>query len=249
MPGENNPSPLVSIIIVTYNDGVWLPRCLASLRQQTIYPQLELIVADNASTDSTPATAQGLLKDWPNGRFLSTGGNIGFGPGNNRGATLAHGQYLYFINSDTWFEPDCIEQLYRAAEKNSAPAAAATILEYADDTLIAWGSSGIDCFGNPVSPPANQNPAPIFCIAGFFFIRKDVFDRIGRFYEQYFMYGEELDISWRLWICGETIAPAFDARVHHLGAVGVNPDGGTKPTENRTSEMKRFYANRNQLLS
>jgi GT2 family glycosyltransferase len=249
MPATPNPSPLVSVIITTYNDGDWLPRCLESLKRQSIFNKIEVIIADNASTDGTTATAQNLLADWSNGRFLQNDGNIGFGSGNNRGAAIAQGKYLYFINSDTWFEPDCIEKLYQAAEQNSVAAASATILEYADDTLIASGSDGFDCFGNPVSPSAGRQPKPIFCIAGFYFIRKEVFDRIGSFDEAYFMYGEELDISWRLWICGEKIVPAFDAKVHHRGAVGVNPDGGIKPTENRTSQTKRFYANRNHLLT
>lgn len=234
---------------MTYNDGAWLPRCLESLQRQSIFGEIEVIIADNASTDGTTATAQKLLTGWQNGQFLQNGGNIGFGAGNNRGAAVARGKYLYFINSDTWFEPDCIEKLYQAAERDSAAAAGATILEYADDTLIAQGSDGFDCFGNPVSPSAGRPPKIIFCIAGFYFIRKEVFDRIGGFDEAYFMYGEELDISWRLWICGEKITPAFDAKVHHRGAVGVNPDGGIRPITNRTSEKKRYYANRNHLLT
>jgi N-acetylglucosaminyl-diphospho-decaprenol L-rhamnosyltransferase len=249
VPVETITVPLASIVIVTYNDGVWLTRCLESLQAQTLFGHIEVIVVDNASADGTAGTAQKLLEGWPNGRFLQGGGNIGFGPGNNRGADLARGKYLYFINSDTWFEPDCVEQLYLAAERASAAAAGATMLEYGDDTLIARGSDGMDCLGNPVSPHGHQFPKPLFCIAGFLFIRKDVFDRIGHFDERYFMYGEELDMCWRLWLSGETIVPAFDAQVHHRGAVGVNPDGGAKPTENRTSELKRFYANRNHLLS
>ena len=62
------------------------------------------------------------------------------------------------------------------------------------------------------------------------------------------MYGEEMDISWRVWISGEKIVPALAARVHHRGAASVNPVGGNKIIENRTSTNKRFLANRNGLL-
>lgn len=55
--------PLVSVIIVTYNDGIWLSRCLESLRKQSISENLEVIVADNASTDDTAAIARTLLTD------------------------------------------------------------------------------------------------------------------------------------------------------------------------------------------
>ncbi|HNQ74099.1 MAG TPA: glycosyltransferase family 2 protein [Verrucomicrobiota bacterium] len=240
---------LVSVIIVLYNDGAWLPRCLESLRQQTLASRCEVIVADNASTDDSAQIAQQLLAGWPGGRFLSTGGNVGFGPGNNRAAAVARGRYLYFINCDTWFEPDCLEQLYTAAERRAAAAAGATILEYADDTLTARGSDGMDLCGNPVAPRRDGVPDRLFCIAGFYFIRREVFARIGQFDERYFMYGEELDLSWRLWACGEQVVYAGRARVHHRGAVGVNPDGGVKPRVHRTSELKRYYANRNQLLT
>ncbi|MCO5052368.1 MAG: glycosyltransferase family 2 protein [Verrucomicrobiae bacterium] len=249
MSTDDNESPAVSVIIVIYNDGAWLPRCLESLRQQTLAPRFEVIVADNASNDDSAQIAQHLLADWPAGRFLQNGANLGFGPGNNRAAAAARGQYLYFVNSDTWFEPDCLEQLYTAAEQNAAAAAGATVLEYADNTLIARGSDGLDLFGNPVSPSHNRIPEPLFCIAGFYFIRRNVFERIGQFDERYFMYGEELDLSWRLWVCGEKVVYAKRARLHHRGAVGVNPEGGIKPTVHRTSELKRFYANRNQLLT
>jgi GT2 family glycosyltransferase len=62
------------------------------------------------------------------------------------------------------------------------------------------------------------------------------------------MYGEEMDLSWRIWIAGEQIVAAPKARIHHRGAVGVNPAGGTRIVENRTSIQKRFLANRNRLL-
>ncbi len=62
------------------------------------------------------------------------------------------------------------------------------------------------------------------------------------------MYGEEMDLSWRIWIVGESIIGVPEAKIHHRGAVGVNPDGGVIITGNRTSGRKRFLANRNRLL-
>jgi GT2 family glycosyltransferase len=155
---------------------------------------------------------------------------------------------LYLFSTDTWLEPDCLEQLYRACEQKQADGAGAQILEYQDNSIQAKGSHGFDIFGNPISPPSGKTADPMFCIAGFYFIRRDTYFRLGRLDERFFIYGEEMDLSWRIWITGGLVIPVMAAKVHHRGAVGVNPAGGVKATENRTSVQKRFLANRNSLL-
>lgn len=237
----------VSVILVCYNSRAWLPRCIESLRSQTIFAQTELILVDNASSDNTEAYARELTNGLTNVKIVQTGRNLGFSA-NNQGAQLARGDYLYLLNPDTWLEPDCLEAFVTAMDKEKAEAAGGTILEYEDNTLQAKGSHGFDIFGNPVSPPLPRDPAVLFCIAGFFFIRRDTFTSLGMLDEKFFMYGEEMDLSWRIWISGGRITFVPAARCHHRGAVAVNPAGGTKMTENRTSIQKRFLANRNFLL-
>src|SRR5262245_60733399 len=104
-------SPAISIVILNYNGAKWLDRCLESIRQQTIFERIEVIVADNASSDGSDQLAQKLLEGWPNGRFIANGGNLGYCAGNNRGAAAATGKYLFFLNNDTWLEADCLEKL------------------------------------------------------------------------------------------------------------------------------------------
>ncbi len=240
--------PLVSVIIVCHNDGKWLKRCLDSLRQQSIFDQIELIIADNASEDGSDQLARSLTSDWPNARFLSTGGDNGFDVACNRAAVIAQGKYLYLLNPDTWLERDCLEMFYQAVEAEQAAGAGGTILEYEDDTVQAKGSHGFDVFGNPISPPSGADPQPLFCIAGFFFVRRKDFLELGSLDERFFMYGEEMDLCWRIWLSGRKLVYAPTARIHHRGAVLVNPAGGARPVENRTSLQKRFLANRNMLL-
>ena len=240
--------PLVSVIIVCHNDGKWLKRCLDSLRQQSIFDRIELIIADNASGDGSDQVAQALTVDWPNARFFPTGGDNGFDVACNRAAALARGKYLYLLNPDTWLEPDCLEQFFRTVEGQQAAGAGGMILEYEDNTIQAKGSHGFDVFGSPVSPRRGADPQPLFCIAGFFFIRRDVFLALGMLDERFFMYGEEMDLCWRIWLSGRELVYAPTARIHHRGAALVNPAGGARPVENRTSLQKRFLANRNMLL-
>ncbi len=240
--------PMVTVVLVCHNDGKWLPRCLESLRTQTVFDRMELIIADNASHDGTDVLARRLIADWPNARLLSTGGDNGYDVACNLGAEAAHGQYLYFPNPDTWLEPDCLEQLYATAEREKAGCVGGLILEYEDNTVQARGCIGFDFCGNGIEPPRSRLPDRLLYVQGFFFIRKDLYARLGRFDEKFFMYGEEPDLSWRVWIAGEKIAPALAARVHHRGSASVNPAGGGKIIENRTSPDRRFLSNRNSLL-
>lgn len=134
------------------------------------------------------------------------------------------------------------------AERENAGCAGGLILEYEDDTVQARGSVGFDFCGYAMAPHGHEIPDRLCCVNGFFFIRKDLYARLGGFDEKFFMYGEEMDLSLRVWISGEKIVPAFSARVHHRGAASVNPAGGSTIVENRTSTQKRFLANRNGLL-
>src|SRR3954468_18061270 len=86
--------PIISVVILNYNGARWLERCLASLQEQTIFKRIEVIVADNLSTDGSDRLAEKLVRDWSNGRFIQNGENLGFCEGNNRGAKPAIGEYL-----------------------------------------------------------------------------------------------------------------------------------------------------------
>ncbi len=73
---RNAPArPAISVVVLNYNGARWIKRCLESLRAQTIYAQLEVLVADNASTDGSDVTAETILKNWPNARFVQNGDN------------------------------------------------------------------------------------------------------------------------------------------------------------------------------
>ncbi len=244
------PNPIaVSVVIVNYNCKVWVPRCLESLRLQTCIDRIEVIFVDNQSADGSDLDAGAELARWPNGVFLQTGANLGFGGGGNAGAKIARGKYLYFLNTDVWLEPDCIEELLRCAETQGHGVVGPTMLNYGDDSVQSRGVIGFDIFGFQVDPRKSDTDPRWFCCASFFFIRRELFDRIGGWDAIYFMYGEEMDISWRTWVSGETLSAAPRARIHHRGAAYDNPKGGEKLVELRTNDTKRFCTYRNHLLT
>ena len=96
MPGQ----PLISIVIVNYNGAGWLPKCLESIKTQTIFSRIETIVVDNHSTDDSLAAARRLLVDFPMAGIVQSGENLGFCEGNNVGARAASGKYVFFLNPE-----------------------------------------------------------------------------------------------------------------------------------------------------
>jgi GT2 family glycosyltransferase len=239
----------VSVVVLNYNSAAWLDRCLASLAAQTIAAQIEVIVADNASTDSSDLLAADLLRDKPGWQMLRYWRNLGYCGGNNEAARRARGQFLLFLNTDTWLEPDCLERLMAEVRAAGAVAATPLVMQYRDDTLQSSGERGFDLFGLPCGPEGWSGQQEVLIANGpALFVDAAWFHKLGGFDSQFFMYADEYDLCWRVWVAGGKVILASSARLHHRGSVAVNPTGGQQMLENRTSDTKRFYANRNVLL-
>lgn len=249
-PREHQGSqPKISVIILNYNGLEWLPRCLDSLKRQTLLPEIEILVVDNASTDNSDAYIEERLKQFPRGRLIRNESNLFFCEGNNVGAASAVGEFLLFLNFDLWLEPDCLEKLYKEIKTADADCGTPMVLNYEDDTYQGCGSPGLDLFGMPTQMNLTRQTAEIFAAPGCsFLIRAVTFRKVGGFPREFLMYTEEIDLSWRVWIAGGKVVTVPSARIHHRGEVSVNPKGKTKVVESRTSETKRFLANRNGIL-
>lgn len=241
-------APEISVVVLNYNGAAWLDRCLTSLAGQTIAAQIEIIVADNASTDRSDLLAEDLLQNKPGWRVLHLGRNLGYCAGNNEASQQARGRYLLFLNTDTWLEPDCLEQLLKEVSSANAIAATPLVMDYRDDRLQSVGEGGFDLFGLPSSPSRGSQQDVLIANGPALLVEAVWFRKLGGFDEQFFMYADEFDLCWRVWLAGGRVIAATSARLHHRGAVAVNPDGGEVMLKNRTSDTKRYYANRNNLL-
>jgi GT2 family glycosyltransferase len=156
---------------------------------------------------------------------------------------------LFFLNNDTWLEPDCLEKLLREVQSAQAGAANPLVLDYDDNAMQSLGASGFDWFGLTDAMKPVTATAEIFAACGAaYFIETELFRRVGGFDGEFFLYSDETDLSWRVWISGRRVLAVPAARMHHRGAAAVNPAGGTRLVESRTSTAKRFYATRNGIL-
>ena len=248
--GRTDGQPLVSIIVLNCNGAGWLPKCFETIKAQTILGQIEAIMVDNNSTDDSVAVARRLLADFPCARIVRNSANLGFCEGNNSGARAANGRYLFFLNNDTWMETDCLERLIAGTEKLGAVAATPYVLNYPDNSYQDFGFYGFDLFGLPSPSSPVIASREIFIPGGCsYLIRADVFNLVGMFDADFFIYSDDADLAWRLGIAGYKAAGIFEAKLHHRGAAGVNPAGGIETVEFRTTDKKRFLTNRNSLLT
>ena len=108
----------VSIIIPVYNVEKYLTRCLDSLKRQTL-ADIEIILVDDASTDSSPAMCDKAAEADPRIKVIHKF-NEGAGMARNAGLRIATGEYIGFLDSDDYTEPEMYEALYSAAVKYNA---------------------------------------------------------------------------------------------------------------------------------
>ena len=115
-----------------------------------------------------------------------------------------------------------MERLIAGTEKLGAIASTPYVLNYPDNSYQDFGFYGFDLFGlaSPSSPVTASRE--IFIPGGCsYLIRADVFNQVGMFDADFFIYSDDADLSWRLWIAGYKAAGVVPARLHHRGAAGL----------------------------
>ena len=109
---------MISVIIPAYNVAPLLERCYQSIQTQT-YKDFEVILIDDGSTDQTPEICEELAKNNANTRVVHQK-NSGVSAARNKGIEIASGDYLCFIDSDDYVEPEYLQSLYHAIESADA---------------------------------------------------------------------------------------------------------------------------------
>jgi len=177
--GRAAGQPLVSIVVLNCNGAMWLPKCFETIRAQTIIDRMETVMVDNHSSDDSVAVARKWFADFPSAVIVRNAENLGFCAGNNSGARAAKGQWLLFLNNDTWLEPDCMEKLIAGTEKLGAAASTPLVLNYPDNSYQDFGFYGFDIFGLPSPSAVADGTREIFIAGGCaYLIRADLFNQL-----------------------------------------------------------------------
>lgn len=191
----------VSIIIVNYNGRRFLKRLFETIQAQT-FQNFEVIFVDNDSKDDSVA----FIEEKYGSAKIIRSENLGYGSGCNIGVANAIGKYLIFLNEDMYLPENFLESMIEFRENLSGQekigGVSCKMVDFDSNPSLSPPTLGgmIDIFGFAVK---NKNPKGIFVISGSpFFISRELFEKIGGFNEMIFIYGEDVDLSWRLKIFG-----------------------------------------------
>ena len=207
----------VSIIIVNWNGRDVTMDCVESLIKQD-YPELEIIVSDNGSTDGSIET---LRERFPQVRRVENGENLGFGSAVNRGIEAGFGDYFLFLNNDLVLQVDAVRELVRVLDADSkAGAVIPKILYYEKrDTINSFGvrvNYTSVCCPNRIhcKDSIDLKPYETAC-GGIFMFRREVYEMVGGFDPDLFLYHEDHDLSWRIRLAGWSLQVIPSAVAYH----------------------------------
>jgi GT2 family glycosyltransferase len=235
------PLPKIAVVILNWNGKHYLEQFLPSV-MSTTYSNLELIVADNGSTDQSLSF---LKSHYPSIRLITFENNMGFARGYNQALKLVDSDYYVLLNSDVEVTPGWLEPMVELLENDRAIAACQPkLLSYNNKTLFEYsGAAGgwLDKYGYPFAKGRvfdiceedhgqYDQSEPIFWASGAaLFIRSQVFHQSLGFDEYFFAHQEEIDLCWRIQLAGHKIYSCPASVVYHVGG-GTLPRGNTKKT-------------------
>ncbi len=225
----------LSIIIVNWNSGRDAAECIASIQSSLAGLMYEIVVVDNASSDDS---CQILERQFPSVRLVRSDENVGFARGNNLGFAHSFGRTILFLNPDTRILGRAIQTLYAALQASERIGAVSckllnrdltvqttcihrfpTVVNQLLDTdwlkrcfprLRIWG----------IRPLFEKNKGSVVVEAvpgTCLLIQREVFEKVGLFSTDYFMYGEDLDLCWKIRQAGYEVHYVADASVVHYG--------------------------------
>lgn len=240
-----NNTPLVSIISVNYNQAQVTCALLASLQHIT-YPNVEVIVIDNASPSEDPTC---IIEQFPQINLIRSPQNLGFAGGNNLGIVAAKGKYVLFLNNDTEVEPNFLEPLVELFETNpKAGIASPKIIYYNTDNIIQYaGCQGINPWtgrGHTIGTNEkdlgqhNTSFATELAHGAAMMLPLDVIRKVGLMPELYFLYYEEHDWCHMVKRAGYECHYVGKTTVYHKESISVG----------KASALKTHYMYRNRLL-
>lgn len=207
----------LSIIIVNYNVKLFLEQCLCSVEKAISSIRSEIIVIDNNSSDNS---IEYLTPKYPSVTFIENKENAGFAKGCNQGLAIAKGKYILFLNPDTIVAEDCFTKCISFFEDHPDAGAlgikmidgSGQFLRESKRSFPSPSTSLYKLFGLANLFPTsktfskyhlgnlseNENNEVDVLAGAFMMIRKEVLDQVGSFDEIFFMYGEDIDLSYRI---------------------------------------------------
>ena len=208
---------MLSVVIVNYNVKYYLEQCLESVRRASQGRQVEVFVVDNLSTDGSVPY---LRERFPEVTFIENNENVGFARANNQAIRQSRGEYVLLLNPDTILCEDTLRRFVDFMDAHPEAGAAGAYMLHADGTFAPESRRGLPTpfvafckmsgltrlfpksrlFGRYYMGYLDVNEVNrIEAISGAcMMLRREALDRVGLLDEDFFMYGEDIDLSYRI---------------------------------------------------
>jgi GT2 family glycosyltransferase len=246
---ETQNHPLVSVVIINFNGLDYIEQCIKSVLENG-YPNVEVILVDNASSDDSAELAEKMFSDSANFRIIRNSKNIGPSAARNVGAKSAKGEYLIFLDVDAKLEKGAITAFVNVLKSNkTVGACGGKVLLMDKPELIDSIGGYIDYLGFPTNinlfhekdEGQYDNPIEIFLMKGTCMaVKRHVFEEVGGFDPTFFIIYEENDICWRILLRGYKVIYLPNAVIFHKGSHTISMF---------TPSWATFYGTRNSLIT
>lgn len=207
----------LSVVIVNYNVKYYLEQCLESVRRASEGLQVEVFVVDNLSTDGSIAY---LKERFPEVTFIENKENVGFARANNQAIRMSTGKYVLLLNPDTIVAEHTLGDFVHFMDEHPEAGGAGAYMLRTDGTFALESRRGLPTpfvafckmsglasffpksrvFGRYYMRYLDENEVgEIEIISGaYMFLRREALDKVGLLDEDFFMYGEDIDLSYRI---------------------------------------------------
>ena len=251
----------LAIIIVNWNSYALTHDTLASV-YQTTYKDFDIVLVDNASTDDSVLQ---LKQHHPEIILLQNEQNTGFTGGNNKGMQYAldHGyEYVLLLNNDVAVEKDFLEPLLQALEENENLGAVQPLIYFHHDRELVWNSGTrfnpwtgetktksyqYKDYGQKLKSRASTSSyQKIDWITGCaFMVKTKALQKVGLLYEPFFIYYEDVDLSFRIQEAGYALGYVPSSVIYHIA--GMSHKSSTKTSEGYISPKVHYLNARNHI--
>ena len=248
-------APRVTVIIVSWNALPVVKQCLPSV-VETHWPNLELVFADNGSSDGS---VEWISAHYPQVRIIRHPENWLFCKGNNEAIRQTDGDYVVLLNNDVEVPPTWLEPLVILAESDPLIAAIQPkILQHGARNMFEYaGAAGgfLDHLGYPfargrlftsLEPDHGQYDYPVdldWASGAALLLRRSTLKHSGLLDEQFEMHMEEIDLCWRLRRLGYRITIAPQSQVYHIGGASLGQQNPRKLYFNVRNSLIMLYKN------
>jgi len=251
---KSESCPSVSIVIVNFNGRELLRQCLRTLLD-TDYSNYEIVVVDNASIDGSITEIKESFGSDPHITIVENNENVGHAKGCNIGARMTNGRYIVFLDSDIEFEAkNWLGELVNVMENDDTVGLAQAKIVLAEnkrcldyvcfsvDALGTWAAS----YGSK-EEMFKENFEVLAASSGCCIVRRKVFDQVGGFDADYFIYDDDTDLSLRARLLGYQVLFVPSALVIHRGGAlrGVSRGIIYHSAKNRFYTVLKNYELRN----